>query len=251
MTDLEPSSDWRTWSITVPSPASEQSVTSSPLQTSATLYSIFRIIATPFLKFFSIFLSFFSSSLFSSTSQKFNPRLPFSAAIFFLVSVLSYPRVRAYHFAGQCQRIRVFHLPYTQTFHKLFDLQHIYFCVFYTTQSFVSPSTFPIFAFPVPRFHTLARFSTSYQTSDVSPVFRFTAFLRQHEKKMPFSASEKNIFHLCFFFRSQRRWLLILRTAHESVKLMAKYTRNANPNKTNTSVTWIVPLLNRSTHVPL
>ena len=59
MTDLEPSSDWRTWSITVPSPASEQSVTSSPLQTSATLYSIFRIIATPFLKFFSIFFEFF------------------------------------------------------------------------------------------------------------------------------------------------------------------------------------------------
>ena len=59
MTDLEPSSDWRTWSITVPSPASEQSVTSSPLQTSATLYSIFRIIATPFFEIFFDFFEFF------------------------------------------------------------------------------------------------------------------------------------------------------------------------------------------------
>ena len=200
MTDLEPSSDWRTWSITVPSPASEQSVTSSPLQTSATLYSIFRIIATPFLRFFSIFLSFFSFSLFSSTSQKFNPRLPFSAAIFFLVLALSYPRVRAYHFAGQCQRIRVFHSPYTQTFHKLFDLWRIYFYAFRTTQSFVSPSTFPIFAFLVPCFHTLARFSASYQTSDVSPVFRFTTFLRQHEKRCPSPLPRRTSFIFVFSF---------------------------------------------------
>ena len=45
--------------------------------------------------------------------------------------------------------------------------------------------------------------------------------------------------------------LRILRTAHESVKLIAKYTRNANPNSTNTSVTWMVPRLKRSTQVPL
>ena len=77
MTDLEPSSDWRTWSITVPSPASEQSVTSSPLQTSATLYSIFRIIATPFLKFFSIFLSFFFFVHFFARSPIFQSTLAF------------------------------------------------------------------------------------------------------------------------------------------------------------------------------
>ena len=77
MTDLEPSSDWRTWSITVPSPASEQSVTSSPLQTSVTLYSIFRIIATPFLKFFSIFLSFFFFVRFLPASRFFQSTLAF------------------------------------------------------------------------------------------------------------------------------------------------------------------------------
>ena len=50
----------------------------------------------------------------------------------------------------------------------------------------------------------------------------------------------------------QARFLArIRRTKHDSVKLIAKYTMNANPNSTNTSVTLIVPRLNRSTHVPL
>ena len=118
-------------------------------------------------------------------------------------------------------------------------------------------------------FRALARFSALCQTSDVLPVFCFAPLLlrvqrlrqavrssvlasaavfktRQigacgrfratpaHQKRCP-SRIEKNIFHDSLFFQLRR--LLIRLTTHDSVKLMAKYTRNANPNSTNTSVT--------------
>ena len=67
---LEPSSDSRTWSMTVTSPASEQSVTSSPLQTSSALYSKTRKSAIPFLKFFSNFLNFLLRRPFLPHTQK-------------------------------------------------------------------------------------------------------------------------------------------------------------------------------------
>ena len=67
---LEPSSDSRTWSMTVTSPASEQSVTSSPLQTSSALYSKTQKNAIPFLKFFSIFLNFLLRHPFLTHAQK-------------------------------------------------------------------------------------------------------------------------------------------------------------------------------------
>ena len=157
MTDLEPSSDWRTWSITVPSPASEQSVTSSPLQTSATLYSIFRIIATPFLKFFSIFLSFFFFIRFLPASRFFNPHLLFSASILSLISRFLYPRSRAYHLSDSCQRVRAFHIAHTQIIHKLSAPHLAYFCIFCTFAHLFSPTTPLIFFY----FHlSLSRFST-------------------------------------------------------------------------------------------
>lgn len=171
MTDLEPSSDWRTWSITVPSPASEQSVTSSPLQTSATLYSIFRIIATPFLKFFSIFLSFFFSVRFLPASRFFNPRLLFSASILSLVSRFLYPRSRAYHLTDSCQRLRAFHAAHTQIIHKLSAPCLAYFCIFCTFTHLFSPTTPLIFFY----FHLLlSRFSTiQCLMSDVRCFARF------------------------------------------------------------------------------
>ena len=171
MTDLEPSSDWRTWSITVPSPASEQSVTSSPLQTSATLYSIFRIIATPFLKFFSIFLSFFFPVRFLPASRFFNPRLLFSASILSLVSCFLYPRSRAYHLTDSCQRLRAFHTAHTQIIHKLSAPCLAYFCIFCTFTHLFSPTTPLIFFY----FHLLlSRFSTiQCLMSDVRCFARF------------------------------------------------------------------------------
>ena len=171
MTDLEPSSDWRTWSITVPSPASEQSVTSSPLQTSATLYSIFQIIATPFLKFFSIFLSFFFSVRFLPASRFFNPRLLFSASILSLVSRFLYPRFRAYHLSDSCQRHRAFHTAHTQIIHKLSAPCLAYFCIFCTFTHLFSPTTPLIFFY----FHLLlSRFSTiQCLMSDVRCFVRF------------------------------------------------------------------------------
>ena len=147
MTDLEPSSDWRTWSITVPSPASEQSVTSSPLQTSATLYSIFRIIATPFLKFFSIFLSFFFFVHFLPAPRFFNPRLLFSASALSLVPRFLYPRFRAYHLSDSCQRFRAFHTAHTQIIHKLSAPHLACFCVFCTFTHLFSPTIPLIFFF--------------------------------------------------------------------------------------------------------
>ena len=171
MTDLEPSSDWRTWSITVPSPASEQSVTSSPLQTSATLYSIFRIIATPFLKFFSIFLSFFSFVRFLPASRFFNPRLLFSASALSLVPRFLYPRFRAYHLIDSCQRFRAFHTAHTQIIHKLSAPRIAYFCVFCTFTHLFSPTIPLIFFFF--RF-LLSRFSTiQCLMSDVRCFARF------------------------------------------------------------------------------
>ena len=171
MTDLEPSSDWRTWSITVPSPASEQSVTSSPLQTSATLYSIFQIIATPFLKFFSIFLSFFFFVHFLPAPRFFNPRLLFSASTLSLVPRFLYPRFRAYHLSDSCQRFRAFHTAYTQIIHKLSAPHLAYFCVFCTFTHLFSPTIPLIFFF----FRLLlSRFSTiQCLTSDVRCFARF------------------------------------------------------------------------------
>lgn len=171
MTDLEPSSDWRTWSITVPSPASEQSVTSSPLQTSATLYSIFRIIATPFLKFFSIFLSFFFFVCYLPASRFFNPRLLFSASILSLFSRFLYPRYRAYHLSHSYQRLRAFHSAYTQIIHKFSAPHLVYFCVFCTFTHLFSPTIPLIFFFF--RF-LLSRFSTiQCLMSDVRCFARF------------------------------------------------------------------------------
>jgi len=78
---LEPSSDSRTWSVTVTSPASEQSATSSPLQTSSALYSNSQKNAIPFLKFFSNFLNFLLRVHFLLHAQKTKHYQAFSALL--------------------------------------------------------------------------------------------------------------------------------------------------------------------------
>lgn len=174
MTDLEPSSDWRTWSITVPSPASEQSATSSPLQTSATLYSISRRIATPFLKFFSIFFEFFLLCPF------FCPLPDFSihACLFRLSSFLLF---RTSYIHASVRFIQAIHVNVAERFMALIRksftnfqrpalLIFVYFAhsLIYFLQQSIRFS--PFFGF---YFRALARFSASDQTSDVLPVFRF------------------------------------------------------------------------------
>lgn len=158
MTDLEPSSDWRTWSITVPSPASEQSVTSSPLQTSATLYSIFRIIATPFLKFFSIFLSFFffvrflpASRFFQSTLAFFSfhpfPRFAFPISTLPCVSFKRFistpPSVSYCLYANHSQT-------FSSTPRLILYILHIHSFIFSS-----NPSDFLLFRFLLSRFSTI------------------------------------------------------------------------------------------------
>ena len=88
ITVLEPSSDSRTWSVTVTSPASEQSATSSPLQTSSTLYSKTQNCAIPFLKFFSVFLNFFSPAQLVRPFQKILMSQAFSRPHFFVISLM-------------------------------------------------------------------------------------------------------------------------------------------------------------------
>jgi len=56
--------------MTVTSPASEQSATSSPLQTSSALYSIFEKNAIPFSNFFSHFSTFLFDPALSFTTKK-------------------------------------------------------------------------------------------------------------------------------------------------------------------------------------
>ncbi len=161
MTDLEPSSDWRTWSITVPSPASEQSVTSSPLQTSATLYSIFREIATPFLNFFSIFFEIFSIlSSFSPFAQKVSSRLPFSAVRFARFLRPFYPLIRAFLSRLQCPLVRAFLFRFERYFHKLSPLAPPHFCLFCIIRSFMSVPSDLILFHPARRFTVLKQFST-------------------------------------------------------------------------------------------
>ena len=179
MTDLEPSSDWRTWSITVPSPASEQSVTSSPLQTSATLYSIFREIATPFLNFFSIFLRFFPFRLFSPFAQKVSSRLPFSAVRFVRFLRPFYPLVRAFLSLPKCPLARAFLFRFERYLHKLSPLAPPHFCLFYTIRSFMSVPSDLILFHPARRFIVLKQFSALCQSSDVSLVIHhFSLFSR-------------------------------------------------------------------------
>ena len=183
MTDLEPSSDWRTWSITVPSPASEQSVTSSPLQTSATLYSIFREIATPFLNFFSIFLRFFPFRLFFSVRSKSQLPLAFFSRPFrpFLRSF--YPLIRAFLSLLQCPLAHAFLFRFERYFHKLSPLAPPHFCLFYTIRSFMSVPSDLILFHPARRFTVLKQFSAFCQSSDVSLVihhFSFFSPMRAH-----------------------------------------------------------------------
>ena len=173
MTDLEPSSDWRTWSITVPSPASEQSVTSSPLQTSATLYSIFREIATPFLNFFSIFLRFFHFVSFSPFAQKVSSRLPFSAVRFIRFSRSFYPLVRAFLFR------------FERYFHKLLPLVPPHFCLFCIIHSFMSVPSDLILFHPARRFTVLKQFSAFCQSSDVSLVIHHFSLSRSSPSSTP------------------------------------------------------------------
>ena len=127
------------------------------------------------------------------------------------------------------------------------------------------------FFHPLSHFSTLTRFCRFYQTSDVCPFSaarrrimmprRFMLsithhFCRQQNRR---AALARRDIHpvggahsasiLCQY--SLFRHFLILLTKHESVKLIAKYTRNVKPKSTNTSVTFTVPRLKRSTHVPL
>ena len=176
MTDLEPSSDWRTWSITVPSPASEQSVTSSPLQTSATLYSIFREIATPFLNFFSIFLRFFPFCLFFAVRSK--SQLPLSAVRFARFLRPFYPLIRAFLSRLQCPLIRAFLFRFERYFHKLSPLVPPHFCLFCIIRSFMSVPSDLILFHPARRFTVLKQFSTFCQSSDVSLVIHHFSFSR-------------------------------------------------------------------------
>ena len=85
---LEPSSDSRTWSMAVTSPASEQSVTSSPLQTSSALYSKTQKNAIPFLKFFSIFLNFLLRRPFLPHGQKIKHYQGFSKVLISICQAL-------------------------------------------------------------------------------------------------------------------------------------------------------------------
>ena len=183
MTDLEPSSDWRTWSITVPSPASEQSVTSSPLQTSATLYSIFREIATPFLNFFSIFLRFFPFRLFFAVRSKSQLPLAFfgrSFRPFFSPLLSTHPGVSS---LPQSPLVRAFLFRFERYFHKLSPLAPPHFYLFYTIRSFMSVPSDLILFHPARRFTVLKQFSTFCQSSDVSLViyhFSFFSPMRAH-----------------------------------------------------------------------
>lgn len=183
MTDLEPSSDWRTWSITVPSPASEQSVTSSPLQTSATLYSIFREIATPFLNFFSIFLRFFYFVSFSPFAQKVSSRLPFSAVRFARFLRPFYPLIRAFLFRPHCPLVRAFLFRFERYFHKLLPLVPLHFCLFCIIRSFMSVPSDLILFHPARRFIVLKQFSAFCQSSDVSLVIHHFSFPHAMFKK--------------------------------------------------------------------
>lgn len=185
MTDLEPSSDWRTWSITVPSPASEQSVTSSPLQTSATLYSIFREIATPFLNFFSIFLRFFPFRLFSPFAQKVSSRLPFSAVRFVRFLRPFFPLVRAFLSPSQCPLARAFLFRLERYFHKLSPLVSPHFCLFCIIRSFMSVPSDLILLHPTRRFTVLKQFSVFCQSSDVSLVIHHFSLSRSSPSSTP------------------------------------------------------------------
>ena len=183
MTDLEPSSDWRTWSITVPSPASEQSVTSSPLQTSATLYSIFREIATPFLNFFSIFLRFFPFRLFFAVRSKSQLPLAFFGRPFCPFSRFLYPLIRAFLPLPQCPLARAFLFRFERYFHKLSPLAPPHFCLFCIIRSFMSVPSDLILFHPARRFTVLKQFSAFCQSSDVSLVihhFSFSRAMRAH-----------------------------------------------------------------------
>lgn len=176
MTDLEPSSDWRTWSITVPSPASEQSVTSSPLQTSATLYSIFREIATPFLNFFSIFLRFFPFRLFSAVRSKSQLPLAFFGRPFFPFSRPFYPLIRAFLSRSQCPLVHAFLFRFERYFHKLSPFAPPNFCLFCIIRSFMSVPSDLILFHPARRFIVLKQFSAFCQSSDVSLVIHHFSF---------------------------------------------------------------------------
>ena len=109
MTDLEPSSDWRTWSATVPPPASEQSAASSLLQTSSSLYSKFEKSSSPFSRFFSLFLLLFRKTLCGRfgknprACKRFSP-IPYAARF-----DGHWPRFRAYHSVCSCPHHHAYH----------------------------------------------------------------------------------------------------------------------------------------------
>ena len=178
MTDLEPSSDWRTWSITVPSPASEQSVTSSPLQTSATLYSIFREIATPFFELFFDFFEIFSIlPLFRRSLKKSAPACLFRPFVFARSLRPFYPLIRVFLFRPQCPLVRAFLFRFERYFHKLSPLVPPHFCLFCIIRSFMSVPSDLILFHPARRFIVLKQFSAFVSRQMfhlLSIIFRFS-----------------------------------------------------------------------------
>ena len=221
MTDLEPSSDWRTWSITVPSPASEQSVTSSPLQTSATLYSISSKKCNPFFKtFFRSFLRVFrilsSFSLLRSKSQLLSSAF-FSRSFSPFFIAHSIHSFRAYHShrsisTHPCVSIPLLKDPFTN-FRPSPTIR--IFVKFVQSHSFIPVPTDLISIHPHLRFSALKRFSPFHRSSDVSCVIHYFPAQSGYEKCPPPLERRTSFFYLLRLPR-------IRRTRHESVKLIAK-----------------------------
>ena len=161
--------------MAVTSPASEQSVTSSLLQTSPALYSIFQKNAIPFLKFFSKFSNFLFRVRFSVRLKKLICHMVFSTRLTtgFFHDLL--PLVRAYHIAHLNPLFRACH----QTFIRCMNFIHVSDTSFFQHVAHIHPYFYPLILYKpdhlLLRFNTLKQFLPFFRRSDVRPFFRFSA----------------------------------------------------------------------------